>query len=129
MRHDTILNHSTNQTCADCAEPSKQIVGWYDGPENRGEIINCDNESCPYAIEIKGRQDAINKEIENNRDINARNGINASSVRMRIRNSRRLIYDVANMCNISSSELSSYLSETKPFPVSLYRKMERLGII
>lgn len=69
-----------NSKCNTCKEPTKFVVGFYDGPRSKGCVYDCKNKECgAYQIrrfsESKEVQDRI--KIQN---LNSRNGMYAGYI-------------------------------------------------
>lgn len=110
-----------NAKCNDCKEPTKYVVGFWDGEnDSHGCLYDCKNIDC----ETKKLLDVLAEQRENERSDVANENWKNSIVAKNITVARNLksisIYELSTMTGISSADISAYENEKKAVPVTHY---------
>lgn len=111
-----------NSKCNTCKEPTKFVVGFYDGPRSKGCVYDCKNKECEvYQIrrfsESKEVQDRI--KIQN---LNSRNGMYAGYIAALRRDAKISMMKMSRIAGCSPADYSSYEHERKEFNPDVYRR-------
>ena len=111
-----------NSKCNACKEPTKFVVGFYDGPRSKGCVYDCKNKECGvYQIrrfsESKEVQDRI--KIQN---LNSRNGMYAGYIAALRRDAKISMMKMSRIAECSPADYSSYEHERKEFNPDVYRR-------
>lgn len=112
-----------NRECIDCEEPTKFVVGFYDGPKwNHGCLFDCKNSSCSLnQIFRLAESENIQKSMKI-QEINGKHGIYAGKIAALRRNSKITMRKMSQIAGCSPAEYSAYEHERKPFDPEVYKK-------
>lgn len=112
-----------NAKCNDCKEPTKYVVGFWDGEnDSHGCIYDCNNKSCSVKIIMDSSKDEDIKNRIHVQEINGENGVFIGSLKTARVGAGILAFDVANYLNISSVDYNKYENEKIIMPKELYDK-------
>lgn len=96
--------------CAFCEEPSKFVIGYYDGENGSGKVYACKKTECTSNKNVlQTGKKKLSDEIK-------------TLVRQRIR-AGLTMYDAATFVGVNSAEYSAWEHEKKPIPKEIYDKL------
>lgn len=112
-----------NLKCTDCEEPTKFVVGFYDGPKGmHGCLYDCKNARCPINQMIRlTESEKIQKSLQI-QEINGKRGIYAGEMAALRRNAKVTIMQMSQIAECGPAEYSAYEHERKPFDPEVYQK-------
>ncbi len=110
---------NTNKNCPNCNEPTRYVMGFWDGEKSHGQIYNCDNLSCLVKQENIERALAIEETKQTNIIENAKNGISMERVKMQRKELLITTFGMAKLLSIFPSTYSNYEQCREPLPVEL----------
>ena len=112
-----------NAKCNDCKEPTKYVVGFFDGRNGtHGCLYDCRNEEC----EIKQMMEvSASKDIQERVKIqiaNGNKGMYAGYIAALRRDAKVSMFKMAQIADCDPAEYSAYEHERKEFDSEVYRK-------
>ena len=112
-----------NAKCNDCKEPTKYVVGFFDGRNGiHGCLYDCRNEEC----EIKQMMEvSASKDIQERVKIqiaNGNKGMYAGYIAALRREAKVSMFKMAQIADCDPAEYSAYEHERKEFDSEVYRK-------
>ena len=115
-----------NAKCNSCKEPTKFVVGFYDGSKGKhGCLIDCKNVKCDiYQLKRIGESEAIEKRIQI-QNLNSQNGMYAGYIAALRKDAKVTVIEMAKVAGCGLAEYSSYEHERKEFDPEVYKKCER----
>lgn len=112
-----------NAKCNDCKEPTKYVVGFFDGKNGiHGCLYDCHNEECTIK-QIK--EASASKDIQERAKIQLANGdkdMYAGYIAALRRDAKVSMFKMAQIAGCSSADYSAYEHERKEFDPEVYRK-------
>ena len=115
-----------NAKCNDCKEPTKYVVGFFDGKNGiHGCLYDCHNEEC----EIKQIKElSASKDIQERLKIQLANGekdMYAGYIAALRRDAKVSMFKMAKIAGCSSADYSAYEHERKEFDPEVYRRCKK----
>lgn len=112
-----------NAKCNDCKEPTKYVVGFFDGKNGiHGCLYDCHNEECPIKqiMEVSASKDI--QERAKIQIVNGNNGMYAGYIAALRRYAKVPMFKMAQIAGCDPAEYSAYEQERKEFDPEVYRK-------
>lgn len=112
-----------NAKCNDCKEPTKYVVGFFDGKNGiRGCFYDCHNEECPIKqiMEVSASKDL--QERAKIQIANGNKGMYAGYIAALRRDAKVSMFKMAQIADCDPAEYSAYENERKEFDPEVYRK-------
>ena len=114
-----------NSKCNACKEPTKFVVGFYDGSRSKGCVFDCKNKGCEvYQI----RRFTESKEVQYRikiQNLNSQNGMYAGYIAALRRDAKISMMKMSEIAGCSPADYSSYEHEKKEFDPEIYRQCEK----
>lgn len=112
-----------NAKCRDCKEPTKYVVGFFDGKKgSHGYLYDCHNEEC----EVKQIMEAsASKEMQERSRVQLANGdkgMYAGYIAALRRDAKVSMFRMAMISGCSAADYSAYENERKEFDPEVYRR-------
>jgi len=112
-----------NAKCNDCKEPTKYVVGFFDGKNGiHGCLYDCHNEECAIKqiMEVSASKDI--QERAKIQIANGNNGMYAGYIAALRRDAKVPMFKMAQIADCDPAEYSAYEHERKEFDPEVYRK-------
>lgn len=112
-----------NAKCNDCKEPTKYVVGFFNGKNGiHGCLYDCHNEECAIKqiMEVSASKDI--QERAKIQIANGNNGMYAGYIAALRRDAKVSMFKMAQIADCDSAEYSAYEHERKEFDPEVYRK-------
>lgn len=112
-----------NAKCNDCEEPTKYVVGFFDGKNGiHGCLYDCHNEECPIKqiMEVSASKDL--QERAKIQIANGNKGMYAGYIAALRRDAKVSMFKMAQIADCDPAEYSAYEKERKEFDPEVYRK-------
>ena len=112
-----------NAKCNDCKEPTKYVVGFFDGKNGiHGCLYDCHNEECAIKqiMEVSASKDI--QERAKIQIANGNNGMYAGYIAALRRDAKVSMFKMAQIADCDLAEYSAYEHERKEFDPEVYRK-------
>mgnify|MGYP002536671333 CR=1 FL=1 len=115
-----------NAKCNPCKEPTKYVVGFFDGPRGRhGCLFDCKNERCEvYQVKRFTESEAVKERIKI-QNLNSQKGMYAGYIAALRKDAKITMMKMSQIAGCSPAEYSSYEHERKEFDPEIYRKCEK----
>ena len=117
---------NVKESCPNCNEPTRYVMGFWDGEKSHGQIYNCKNLSCLVKQENIERALAIEETKRANIIENAKNGISMERVKMQRKELLITTFGMAKLLSIFPSTYSNYEQCREPLPVELVDRIENV---
>lgn len=115
-----------NKKCERCNEPSKRVVGFWDGVRGKnGFLYDCENEKCGVRQLIKATETKAIQERIKIQNLNSQKGMYAGYIAALRRDAKISIMEMSKIANCNPAEYSAYEHERKPFDEKTYKKCEK----
>lgn len=112
-----------NQKCIGCEEPTKFVVGFYDGSrEKHGCLFDCKNSSCPVNQIFRLIESENNQKSMQIQEFNGKHGMYSGEIAALRRNAKITIRQMSQIAERTPAEYSAYEHERKPFDPEVYKK-------
>lgn len=113
--------------CNSCPEPTKRLVGFMDGYDEKGEMISrpifdCNSDICQISLLHKKERIEEEQQIAETRKTNYSNRVSAISLRNARGAARLSVYDICQKFKIPTSQYSKYENEKLPIPPETYKE-------
>lgn len=114
-----------NRKCEHCNEPSKRVVGFWDGARGKnGFLYDCENGKCGVRQLIKATETKAMQERIKIQNINSQKGMYAGYIAALRRDAKISMMEMSKIAGCNPAEYSAYEHERKPFDEEAYRKCE-----
>lgn len=124
--------------CAKCQEPTKRIVGVWDGRNgSHGALYACNNDECEIRALEKILEEEARKRVSDVQAENDRNNIAPKTIKTLYMMKGLTLGDAAKLFGMQPSKLSGYINEREAVPIEVYldilqkinayKKVEGLG--
>lgn len=112
-----------NRKCEHCNEPSKRVVGFWDGARGKnGFVYDCENGKCGVRQLIKATETKAMQERIKIQNINSQKGMYAGYIAALRRDAKISMMEMSKIVGCNPAEYSAYEHERKPFDEEAYRK-------
>jgi len=111
------------ENCPTCNEPTRYVIGFFDGLKLNGRIYDCNNLSCHIKRENIEKALAIEEERQTNIIENAKSGISMERVKMQRRELLITTFGMAKRLGISPSDYSNYEQYREAVPVEMVERI------
>lgn len=112
-----------NRKCEHCNEPSKRVVGFWDGARGKnGSVYDCENGKCGVRQLIKATETMAMQERIKIQNINSQKGMNAGYIAALRRDAKISMMEMSKIAGCNPAEYSAYEHERKPFDEEAYRE-------
>lgn len=112
-----------NQRCINCEEPTKFVVGFYDGSrEKHGCLFDCKNSSCPVNQIFRSTESKNIQKRMQIQELNGKHGMYAGEIAVLRRNAKITIRQMSQIAECTPAEYSAYEHERKSFDPEVYKK-------
>ena len=114
---------SMRNNCYNCKEPTKHVVGFWDGKnDSNGCLYDCNNKSCKVKIMIDSSKDKDMTNRINVQKINGENNVSISCLKIARLDAGIPTFNIANYLDIPVVVYNSYENEQTIMPKELYDK-------
>ena len=112
-----------NAKCNDCKEPTKYVVGVFDGKNGiHGCLYDCHNEECDIKQIMEASASKDIQEMERIQSANGDKGMYAGYIAALRRDAKVSMFNMAQIADCDPAEYSAYEHERKEFDPEVYRK-------
>lgn len=112
-----------NAKCNDCKEPTKYVVGFFDGKNGiHGCLYDCHNEECTIKQIMEASASKDIQEMARIQLANGDKGMYAGYIAALRRDAKVSMFKMAQIAGCSSADYSAYEHERKEFDPEVYWK-------
>lgn len=112
-----------NAKCNDCKEPTKYVVGFFDGRNDiHGCLYGCHNEECDIKQIMEASASKDIQEMERIQSANGDKGMYAGYIAALRRDAKVSMFKMAQIAGCDPAEYSAYEHERKEFDPKVYQR-------